>query len=46
VIDLSSLDGLDLDLEGRTAWAGAGLTAGDYTRAMGEHGPATGRHLQ
>ena len=42
VVDLSSLDGLDIDLEDHTAWAGAGLTAGDYTRAMGEHGLATG----
>ena len=27
---------------GRTAWAGAGLTAGAFTVAAGEHGLATG----
>ena len=42
VLDLSSLDSLDIDVEGRTAWAGAGLTAAAYTRAAGEHGLATG----
>jgi FAD/FMN-containing dehydrogenase len=42
VLDLSAMDSLDLDLEGRTAWAGAGLTAGAYTAAAGEHGLATG----
>jgi len=42
VLDLSSLDSLDIDVEGRTAWAGAGLTAASYTRAVGEHGLATG----
>ncbi len=42
VIDVRDLDSLDLDVEGRTAWAGAGLTAGAYTKAAGEHGLATG----
>jgi len=42
VLDLSSLHGLDLDVEGRIAWAGAGLTAAAYTQAAGEHGLATG----
>jgi FAD/FMN-containing dehydrogenase len=42
VIDLSRLRALDLDVERRTAWAGTGLTAGEYTSAAGAHGLATG----
>jgi FAD/FMN-containing dehydrogenase len=42
VIDLSSLRSLELDIAGRTAWAGAGLTAGEFTVAASEHGLATG----
>jgi FAD/FMN-containing dehydrogenase len=42
VIDLSYMRELDIDLEGRTAWAEAGLTTGEYTNAAGEHGLATG----
>jgi FAD/FMN-containing dehydrogenase len=42
VIDLSELDGLQIDIEGRTAWADGGVTAGQYTTAAGEHGLATG----
>jgi FAD/FMN-containing dehydrogenase len=42
VIDLRDLDALDIDIEGRTAWAGAGLTAGAYSLAAAEHGLATG----
>ena len=42
VLDLSELTGLDIDLEGRTAWAQTGLTAGAYTTAVGAHGLATG----
>ena len=42
VIDLRDLDGLEIDVEGRTAWAGSGLTAFDYTTKVGEHGLATG----
>jgi FAD/FMN-containing dehydrogenase len=42
VIDLSAMNDLDLDPEGRTAWAGAGLTAGEYTTAAGKHGLVTG----
>ena len=41
VIDTSGLKGLHLDPEGRTAWAGAGLTAGEYTAAAAEHGLVT-----
>ncbi|HEV3497221.1 MAG TPA: FAD-binding protein, partial [Actinomycetes bacterium] len=33
---------LDIDLEGRTAWAQTGLTAGAYSAQAGEHGLATG----
>jgi FAD/FMN-containing dehydrogenase len=42
VLDLSELTGIDLDLDGRTAWAQGGLTAGAYTSAVGAHGLATG----
>jgi FAD/FMN-containing dehydrogenase len=42
VLDLSGLTDLAVDLEGRTAWAQAGLTAGAYTAAVGKHGLATG----
>src|SRR5215211_2241341 len=33
---------LEIDVEGRTAWAETGLTAGEYTAATGAHGLATG----
>jgi len=42
VIDLSALRRFELDAAERTAWAGAGLTAGMFTVAAGEHGLATG----
>ena len=42
VIDLRDLDSLDIDVEGRTAWAGAGLTAVAVTTAVGAHGLAIG----
>jgi FAD/FMN-containing dehydrogenase len=42
VIDLAELRGFELDAAGRAAWAGAGLTAGAFTLAAGEHGLATG----
>ena len=42
VIDVRDLDGLDIDVAGRTAWAGSGLTAGAYTTAAAEHSLATG----
>jgi FAD/FMN-containing dehydrogenase len=42
VIDLSALRSFELDAAGRTAWAGAGLSAGAFTVAAGEHGLATG----
>jgi FAD/FMN-containing dehydrogenase len=42
VLDLANMKELDIDLEQRTAWAEAGLTAGEYTAAVGAHGLATG----
>lgn len=42
VLDLSEMKGLDIDVERRTAWAEAGLTAGEYTSAAAAHGLATG----
>ncbi|MPZ69952.1 MAG: FAD-binding protein, partial [Actinobacteria bacterium] len=42
VVDLRDLRELEIDPKERTAWAGTGLTAGEYTAAAGEHGLATG----
>jgi FAD/FMN-containing dehydrogenase len=42
VLDLSPMKGLEIDLNARTAWAEAGLTAGEYTAEVGKHGLATG----
>src|SRR5215218_3505731 len=42
VLDLSEMKDLELDVEGRTAWAQTGLTAGEYTTAAAAHGLATG----
>lgn len=42
VLDLSSLRGLEIDPQTRTAWADAGLNAADYTNAAAEHALATG----
>jgi FAD/FMN-containing dehydrogenase len=42
VLDVRDLDSLEIDVPGRTAWAGSGLTAGAYTVAVAEHGLATG----
>lgn len=42
VLDLVDMKALRLDVEGRTAWAETGLTAGEYTDAAGAHGLATG----
>jgi FAD/FMN-containing dehydrogenase len=41
-LDLAELNGLEIDAEAQTAWAGGGLTAGKYTAMVGEHGLATG----
>lgn len=42
VLDLSGMNAVEIDPEGRTTWAQTGITAGDYTKATGEHGLATG----
>jgi FAD/FMN-containing dehydrogenase len=42
VIDVRDLDDLDIDPIARTAWAGSGVTAGEYTAAAAEHKLATG----
>ena len=42
VLDLSELHDLDIDPDGRTAWAQTGLTAGAYTKAVGADGLVTG----
>ena len=42
VIDVRDLTALDVDVEARTAWAESGLTAGEVTSALAEHGLAIG----
>jgi FAD/FMN-containing dehydrogenase len=42
VVDVSEMKGLAIEPEQRTAWAETGLTAGEYTAAVGAHGLATG----
>ncbi|MGW4799315.1 FAD-binding oxidoreductase [Nonomuraea sp. NPDC004297] len=42
VLDLRDMKNIDIDVEGRTAWAETGLTAGEYTTAVGAHGLVTG----
>ena len=42
VLDLSDMRDLQIDVDGKTAWAEAGLTAGEYTTAAGAHSLATG----
>jgi FAD/FMN-containing dehydrogenase len=42
VIDVRDLTSIELDLAGRTAWAGSGLTAVDFSKAISEHGLAVG----
>lgn len=42
VLDLTHMRALELDVEARTAWAEAGMTAGEYADAAAEHGLATG----
>jgi FAD/FMN-containing dehydrogenase len=42
VLDLSAMNAVDIDAEGRTAWAQTGIKAGEYTRATGERGLVTG----
>jgi len=42
VIDLRDMRDVEIDADGKTAWAQTGLTAGEYTTALGAHGLATG----
>jgi FAD/FMN-containing dehydrogenase len=42
VLDLRDFKELDIDVTARTAWAGAGLTAAEYSNAAAAHGLATG----
>lgn len=42
VLDLSALQDIEVDVEGRSAWAGGGVLAGDYTARVTEHGLVTG----
>src|SRR5687768_4624925 len=42
VLDLSNMKDLQIDVEGRTAWAETGLTAGEVTTAAAKHGLAIG----
>jgi FAD/FMN-containing dehydrogenase len=42
VIDLRDMKGLQIDTQGRTAWAESGLTAAEYSTQTAEHGLATG----
>jgi FAD/FMN-containing dehydrogenase len=42
VLDVRDLRDLEIDVAGRTAWAGAGLSAGDVTTALVPHGLAVG----
>src|SRR3954468_12646115 len=42
VLDLSEMNAVEVDVEGRTAWAQPGAKAVDYTNATGEHGLVTG----
>jgi FAD/FMN-containing dehydrogenase len=41
-LHLGAMKALDVDAGARTAWAQGGLTAGEYTTAVGEQGLATG----
>jgi FAD/FMN-containing dehydrogenase len=42
VLDLAAMNALDIDVEGKTAWAEAGLTAGEYSLTAAKHDLATG----
>lgn len=42
VVDLRDLRAVDVDVEARTAWVGAGATAGEVTAATAAHGLAVG----
>ncbi|MBI5964367.1 MAG: FAD-binding oxidoreductase [Chloroflexi bacterium] len=42
VLDLSAMKDLQINVQDKTAWAEAGLTAGEYVTATAAHGLATG----
>ncbi len=42
VLDLRDMKALEIDPDARTAWAETGLTAAEYSNAVGAHGLATG----
>ena len=42
VLDLSEMKVVEIDADHRVAWAQTGLTTGEYTKATGDHGLATG----
>jgi FAD/FMN-containing dehydrogenase len=42
VLDVSDMKGLEVDVEGRTCWAEAGLTAVELSKALAEHDLAIG----
>lgn len=42
VLDLSRMKGFEIDVEARTVWAEAGLTAGEFSAEAAEFGLATG----
>jgi len=42
VLDVADMKALEVDVERRTAWTETGLTAAEYTTAVGAHGLATG----
>ncbi len=42
LLDLTGLNSVEFDVEGRTAWAGSGITAGEFTNAAAAYGLAVG----
>jgi FAD/FMN-containing dehydrogenase len=42
VLDLRDMKAFDIDVDGRTVWAQAGLTSGEFSAKAGDHGLATG----
>ena len=42
LLDVRDLRGMEIDTTDRSAWAGTGRSAGEYTTAAAEHGLATG----
>jgi len=42
VIDVRDLTSIEVDVPGKTSWAGSGLTAVAFSKAVGEHGLAVG----